>query len=133
MRHGIGRKWLGGLLLCGALIGCSSSGHRRESQKTSTAEPPLGSAARVGTEEPVVQAQPAAAEEEQVAVTVTGRGADGSDIQGIVRMKASEAAAMGVKPGHTPGASYVPSDGETAFADATAESDVHPVSHQVEK
>src|SRR5262249_24123802 len=132
MRHGIGRKWLGGGLFCGALVGCSSA-HRRESQKTSTAEPPLGSAQALATQEPVVQAPPVAAEEDTVAVTVTGRGGDGNDIQGIVRMKASEAAAMGIRPGHTPGASYVPSDRETAVADAPAESEVHPVSHQVEK
>jgi hypothetical protein len=119
-------------LLCGAIVGCSSA-HRRESQKTSTAEPPLGSAAAVSTEEPVVQAPPVAAEEDTVAVTVTGRGADGNDIQGIVRMKASEAAAMGIRPGHTPGASYAPVDSEGAMADAAAEQDVHPVSHQVEK
>jgi hypothetical protein len=81
----------------------------------------------------VVQAPPIAAEEDTVAVTVTGRGEDGSDIQGIVRMKASEAAAMGIRPGHTPGASYAPSDNETAVADAPAEQEVHPVSHQVEK
>ena len=132
MRRGICRKWLGGLLLCGALVGCSSA-HRRESQKTSTAEPPLGSAAAVATEEPVVQAPPVAASDETVAVTVTGRGADGNDIQGIVRMKTSEAAAMGIRPGHTPGASYVPSDSETAVAEAPAEQEVHSVSHQVEK
>src|SRR5262245_51123502 len=120
MRRGIGRKWLGGLLLCGVLVGCSSA-HRRESQKTSTAEPPLGSAASVGTEEPVVQAPPAAAEEDSVAVTVTGRGADGNDIQGIVRMKASEAAAMGIRPGHSPGASFVPSDSDRVVADGPAE------------
>jgi hypothetical protein len=132
MRRGIGRKWLGGLLLCGALVGCSSA-HRRESQKTSTAEPPLGSAATAASEEPVVQAPPAAAEEDTVAVTVTGRGADGNDIQGIVRMKASEAAAMGIRPGRSPGASYAPSDSEAALADAPAEQELHPVSHQVEK
>ena len=132
MRRGIGRKLLGGLLLLGALAGCSS-GHRRESQKTSTAEPPLGSAAPVASEEPVVKAPPVAAEEESVAVTVTGRGADGNDIQGIVRMKASEAAAMGIKPGHTPGASYAPPDSETVVAETSSEPELHPVSHQVEK
>jgi hypothetical protein len=81
----------------------------------------------------VVQAPPVAASDETVAVTVTGRGADGNDIQGIVRMKTSEAAAMGIRPGHTPGASYVPSDSETAVAEAPAEQEVHSVSHQVEK
>lgn len=104
--------WLGvGLLGTSLLTGCRNARHRQtcDCVMQPCCNVVVAPAAQPETVSPVVHTLPPA-KKENVQLTAVAPGAsEGGGVAGTIELTASEAEAMGIKPGYTPGALYVAS------------------------